>query len=201
MNDDPVIVLYKSKTCGKCTILSKIWDQIVAEMKLVKANLRIFILESPDDFGFFDFNRAPKDLLRYKNSFPTIILIPGPLWNIATAKLGNSNDIQIVEGVQIFNGYMLDSVPKMYDKPRYAYNKPAEFGRWLKDSLEQPDFKRVQNSATLFPKIITKMPEIKPILEKPKLKPEKVEYSLSSSLISNDVCSLKMLSKPRKNLF
>jgi hypothetical protein len=204
MNDNPVVVLYKSKACGSCANLSKIWDDIVIEMKNIKPTIRFFTVESPDAFGFFDFSKAPKDLHRYKNSFPAILLVPGPLWNAAMTNLGVNNNVQITDGVQLFNGYLLDSVPKMHDKIRYAYNKPSEFARWLKDSLENEDFKRVQNSSLTFPKIMTKI-ENKPVKVTNKIEfdpevrhepNEKLQYSLSS--LSANVCSLKMISRPKK---
>src|SRR5205814_4638081 len=95
-----------------------------------------------------------------------------------------------------------DSIPKMYDKIRYAYNKASEFGRWLRDSLENNDFKRVQNSLLTFPKIITKVNEdlnIEKTTFEPKVvrdQNEKLEYSLSA--LSGNVCSLRMISRPKK---
>lgn len=150
---EATVVLYKSSVCRHCTALSNIWDtppnkdedSVTTAIKKVYPNVRFYVLTAKDNTGKFDENTAPKDLLRYGKWYPMILLIPGRMWDAAMSKLGPKNDVQLVEGVQIMNGMWEAGELKYVQK--YDIRKPAEFGRWIRDALENDDFKRIQNGS------------------------------------------------------
>lgn len=150
---EPVLVLYKSNGCRYCALLTNIWDtppargedSIVMALKKVYPKLRIFVVTSGDNRGQFDFNTAPKGLLKYNQWFPMILLVPGTMWDNAMAKLGPDNDVPLIDGVQILNAVWKDGKLTLDTKPAYDIRKPGDFGRWLAEALENPDFKRVQS--------------------------------------------------------
>lgn len=140
---EPIVVFYKSSMCRHCNNLTAIWDKVQVSLKEVYPKLRFFVLLAKDNSGTFDENTAPKDIIRYGKWYPMILLIPGPTWDAAMANLGPKNPIEIKDGVQIMNA--------TWDKGQLAYTqkydirKTEEFAKWLKDSLENEDFKRVQS--------------------------------------------------------
>ena len=144
------MVLYKSKSCRHCEDLSKIWDNgtdsVVNSLKKVYPKLRFFVLETNDNTGKFDENTAPKDVKRYGKWFPMVLLIPGRVWDVAMSKLGPKSDATIIDGVQIMNGYLKNGNVEMLHK--YDTRKTAEFAKWLKDALENEEFKKIQNSTS-----------------------------------------------------
>jgi len=150
INPEPVLVLYKSDTCHFCTELTKMWDtppnkdedSIVTALKKVYPRLRFYILSVKDNTGIFDENSTPKDLIRYGKWYPMVLLIPGRLWDNAMSKLGPKNDVQLIDGVQIMNGKLENNnLVHMY---QYNNKSPAQFAAWLKASLENEEFKKVQ---------------------------------------------------------
>ena len=149
---EPTVVLYKSSACRHCTALANIWDtppnkdedSVTGALKKINPKLRFFVLTAKDNTGKFDENTAPKDLIRYGKWYPMVLLIPGRMWDNAMSKLGPKNDVQLVEGVQIMNGMWESSELKYVQK--YDIRKPAEFTRWLRDSMDNEDFKKAQNS-------------------------------------------------------
>lgn len=152
---EPTLVLYKSAMCKHCTALSNIWDKapnkdddsVTDTLKKVYPKLRFYVITAKDNTGKFDENTAPKDLMRYSKWFPMILLIPGKLWDSAMSKLGPKNPVELVDGVQIMNGFWDKNDLKYQQK--YDIRKPSEFARWLKDSLENEDFKKAQFSSTI----------------------------------------------------
>lgn len=150
---EATVVLYKSSACRHCTALSNIWDtppnkdedSVTTAIKKVYPKVRFYVLTAKDNTGKFDENTAPKDLIRYGKWYPMILLVPGRMWDAAMSKLGPKNDVQLVEGVQIMNGMWEGNELKYVQK--YDIRKPAEFGRWIRDALENEGFKRVQNGA------------------------------------------------------
>lgn len=152
--EEPVIVLYKSATCGACIRLSQIWDRIVNAIKRQHPNIRFFTVNSPDLSGKFDFNTAPKDIYRFHEWFPIIFLVPGNVWNAAMASLGPNNPIEFIDGIQIFNGVMKKEVFKRGAMQRNipdfvkTYNDYdiEHYITWVNTSLKDPDFVRVSTS-------------------------------------------------------
>jgi hypothetical protein len=148
---EPTVVFYKSSACRHCTALSNIWDtaaskeedSVTGALKKVHPKLRFYVLTAKDNTGKFDENTAPKDLIRYGKWFPQVLLVPGKTWDAAMLKLGPKNDVELVDGVQIMNGFWDKGELKYQQK--YDIRKPADFAKWLKDSFENEDFKRVQN--------------------------------------------------------
>lgn len=152
--EEPVIVLYKSATCGACIRLSQIWDRVVNAIKQQYPSIRFFTVTSPDLSGKFDFNTAPKDIFRFHEWFPIIFIVPGNLWNAAMANLGPNNPIEFIDGIRIFNGVMKSEVMKRGTLHRNiptfvkTYNDYdiQHYINWVNDSLKDPDFVRVSNS-------------------------------------------------------
>lgn len=200
---EPVLVLYKSNTCPYCNTLFNMWetppkdesDSIVSALKKVYPKLRFFVLTAKDNTGKFDENTAPKDLLRYGKWFPTILLIPGKLWDTAMSKLGPKNDINLIDGVQVMNSHWVNE--KLDYKQKYDVKKPSEFARWLKDSLENEDFKKVQNNTTNSTSSTTNLTNptnIQPHYSSI-IKPVSIITGFQSSHM--DVCSMKIIARPK----
>jgi hypothetical protein len=194
--------------------LSKIWDtpskdedSVVGALKKVYPKLRFHTLTARDNGGKFDETKDPKDLIRYGKWFPMILLIPGRLWDSAMAKLGPENNVQLLEGVQIMNGYWQNNELKY--NVTYNITKPSEFGRWLTEALENPDFKRVQNSPkdSIIVPTIQETKEVKtiPPLLTSIVKPGNIKRDYTGvgtientpkSSDTDDVCSMRIISRP-----
>lgn len=214
---EPTVVLYKSSMCRHCTALSNIWetapskdeDSVTSALKKVYPKLRFYVLTAKDNTGKFDENTAPKDLIRYGKWYPMILLVPGKTWDAAMSKLGPKNDVELVDGVQIMNG-LWDKGELKYQQ-KYDIRKPAEFAKWLKDSLENEDFKRVQNGASgstgiVVPTIPTPSHPIQPLLTNI-IRPSNTnttyvaagnaDKSHSVDAPSGDICSMRIISRPK----
>ena len=224
---EPTLVLYKSNMCRHCTALSNIWDtppnkdedSVLSALKKVYPKLRFYVLTAKDNTGKFDENTAPKDLIRYGKWYPMILLIPGRTWDTAMSKLGPKNDIQLVEGVQIMNGIWEGNELKYVQK--YDIRKPTEFAKWLKESLENEEFKRIQNGtavpATIVPTIQIPSQPIQPLLTNivrpgntnnnyvaagPIDRNSSMETGSKSNtgdkgIILGDICSMRIISRPK----
>lgn len=212
---EPVVVLYKSSMCRHCTALVNIWDtnkdgeSVTTALKKAYPKLRFFTVTAKDNSGKFDENTTPKDLIRFGKWYPMILLIPGPLWNNAMSKLGPKNDVQLIDGVQImngkWNGETIDYVQK------YDIRKPTDFTKWLQESLENEAFKRAQQNTSIVPTIqggaVPSQP-IQPILSNI-VRPANTatsyvaagapdrQSSMEPGLASGDVCSMRIISRPR----
>lgn len=141
---EPVVVFYKSVSCSHCRNLTNIWPEVTTALKSVYPNLRFFVLTANDNSGKFDENIAPKNMIKFAKWFPMVILIPGKVWDLAMSNLGPKNNIEIKEGVQIMNA-IWDKDEIKYSQ-KYDLRKPAAFKQWIKDSLDNEEFKRVQEN-------------------------------------------------------
>lgn len=211
---EPVVILYKSNACRHCSGLSAIWDKapnkdeesVTSAMKKIYPKLRFFVLTVKDNTGKFDENTAPKDLIRYGKWFPQILLVPGRVWDNAMSKLGPKNDAEVVDGVQVMNGVWENG--ELNYKQKYDIRRPAEFGKWLKEGLENEDFKRANNgsgSGVVVPTNQTPANPIQPLLT------NIVRPSNSGSTYvaaagdkheilhgtGGDVCAMRIISRPR----
>jgi len=203
---EPVIVLYKSNQCRHCISLSEIWDKppadgsdsVVDTLKKVYPKLRFFVLTSKDNTGKFDENTAPKDLKRYGKWYPMILLIPGKIWDLAMSKLGPKSDALLIDGVQIMNGILKNGQPELFQK--YDTRKVTEFSKWLKEALENEDFKKIQNSNNNPPIIptIEQNGNIQPHFPKI-IRPNNTNknYIGSDLHITGDICSMRIISRPK----
>ncbi len=182
---EPVCVKWTAQGCHHCDNLSKIWPQVQEAMKKVHPNLRFVHINSPSRNGEFNEKLFPKSLKKYKKWYPMVLLVPGATWDNAMQSNNTSTPIDLVEGVVIMNGFRKDGIQYNY---KYNITKPEEFAKWLKDTIEDPEFKKVQ-SAT----------KVKPI---PSLlgnlgKPTPPENKPTPSTGEGDVCSMRLISRPR----
>lgn len=204
---EPVVVFYKSLQCRHCTSVSDIWntpankneDSIVTALKKVHPNIRTFIVTATDNSGVFNENEFPKDLIRYSRWFPMILLIPGPIWNEAMSKLGPNNNVQLLDGVQVMNAKWNNNT---FDhSPQYDIHKSSEFARWLKEALNNENFKKVQNA-------IRQVQSLKPINTQPLLTPVRLPTPTTVPTVDNsrnplmdfppgDICSMKIIPRQR----
>ena len=207
---EPIVVLYKSKMCRHCTSLANIWetnadgDSVTSVLKKVNPKLRFATVTANDNTGKFDENTYPKDLSRFSKWFPMVLLIPGPLWNQAMSKLGPKNDVKFFDGVQILNGNWHGETFDYVQK--YDIRKPGDFGDWLRESMNNDNFKRVQNgtASSIVPTIQTPSQPIQPILSNIS-KPANTATTYAgagssdrhSSMEPGDVCSMRIISRPR----
>lgn len=162
MEHPPTVIFYKSKGCGHCLKLAEIWDKstsssspsVVSILKKTYPKIRTITVEVENNGGSFDENVFPKDLIRYRAWFPMILLVPGPVWDAANAQLGPKNEAKLKAGVQVLNGSWGPN-EKGQEALKYVakYNirEAVEFGRWLKDSLENEEFKAAQSAAFVAP--------------------------------------------------
>lgn len=216
---EPVVVLYKSEQCKHCTALAKIWDSppnrdedsITATIKKVYPKTRFFVLTTKDNTGSFDENKAPKDLNRYGKWYPMILLVPGSLWDSAMGKLGPKNDVKLIEGVQIMNGAWTNSdASKIEYVQKYNIQKPAEFGRWIRDAMENDEFKRVQNETVMAvaPIVAPQLAPVAPVVPAARVfqplmtginKPghTRIAVPMKQEEIGLDICSMRIISRPK----
>lgn len=193
LNSEPTVVLYKSLTCGHCDELTKIWDvpplggtiSVMDALKRINPKIRFSVVTAKDQDGKFDEKLYPSDLIRYSGRFPTILLIPGSLWDAAMSKLGPKNDVKLINGVQIMNAKWENNFLKRFVK--YNIMNPEDYSDWLMECQSDESFRKVQNDLSSFVRI-----------ERPN---NFITTSGKSSLITCDdnVCSLKLI--PRKNKF
>ena len=147
-----------------------------------------------------------------------ILLIPGRLWDNAMSKLGPKNDVQLIEGVQIMNGKWDNNELKYIQE--YDIRKPASFGQWLKVSLENEEFKKVQQGILSSSNIV--VPTIKPSthpIHQPIIQPIQATQPFLSNIIRphnastnyiatginsfidnesmDNICSMRIISRPR----
>jgi len=211
---EPTVVLYKSSMCRHCTALSNIWDtapskddeSVTGALKKVYPKLRFYVLTAKDNTGRFDENTAPKDIVRYGKWYPMILLIPGKTWDAAMSKLGPKNDVELVDGVQIMNGFWDKGELKYQQK--FDIRKSAEFAKWLKEALENEDFKRVQNGSNgiVVPTIPAQSHPIQPLLTNI-VRPANTNMSFiaagntdkypSVDSSGDNICSMRIISRPR----
>lgn len=210
-NSEPVIVFYKSPSCSHCRDISNIWDtppsnnedSIVTSLKRVNSKIRFFTVTAKNREGSFDENLAPKDLFRYANRLPQILLIPGKKWDAAMAKLGSKNDIKLIDGVKIMNAKWENGMLK--ENNEYNMKIPSEYEKWLKACYDDEEFKTVQFNQQLNVPIksqsIIKDTNLKELNSKNKnsknanLKSE-VEYVLSN--FGNDSCGIRIIEMNNK---
>lgn len=194
---EPVVVFYKSKTCGHCVSLSSIWndppshneDSVVTAMRKAHPKIRFFIVTANDNSGKFDENSAPKDIIRYAKWFPMVLLVPGRLWDDAMSKIGTDKQGLLEEGVQIMNG--TKSRGKIEYSQMYNMRKPSDFARWLKDSMQEEEFKKVQGS--LPEKVI--QPFLKTINDLQRQ--TRKEYMKKDE--QTNTCTMRIISRPRNS--
>lgn len=160
---EPVVVFYKTKHCKHCDELDKIWDNgdgsIFHHMSKVYPKLRQVKVNS--ERGRFNTQIIPSDLIRYGEWFPTILLIPGKIWDNAMKNLGPNNKHKLIDGVQIYNGTLIqennDYKPIHYHKfnQRFKTNHkiykgkdPKTYAEWVKNALDNIDFRNAQGWTT-----------------------------------------------------
>lgn len=204
MTTEPVIVFFKSKQCGHCITLEKIWasppskdkDSVITAVQKVYPKIRFDSVTAKDNGGEFDVNVSPKGMEFYRKWFPMIILVPGKLWDAAKSKLGPLNDQKIIDGVQIMNGKWLgDTYEHDY---KYDIRDPSKFGEWLKVSLENEDFKRVQSGSIVPIKQPIASQSFQPLLNNIVKPTNTVNNYVATSNNKSDVCSWKVLGRPYK---
>lgn len=210
---EPVLVLYKSSMCRHCATLSSIWDttpnknedSVTAVVKKIYPKMRFNITTSKDNTGRFDENITPKDLIRYGKWYPMVLLIPGRLWDAAMSKLGPKNDVKLIEGVQIMNGAWEGNDLKYVSK--YDIRKPANFGEWIREAMNNEDFKKAQNGegSDIAVPTIQHIPSqsIRPIFTDIVRPGNAITSHTSTGSINHglyphgDVCSMRIISRPR----
>ena len=137
-----------------------------------------------------------------------VLLIPGKLWDSAMANLGPKNPILLREGVQIMNAKW-EGNAYTYEL-KYDIHNPADFTKWLREALNNPDFKRAQNVETKAPEP-TAFPSSSPashpshpisplmsnIVRPARTHPRITSTSKAVIEIDGDVCRMKIISRPR----
>lgn len=140
---EPVVVLIKSKHCSHCLRLEAIWDKVMVAIKQVYPKMRFasFMLTDP---SVFDETVLPSGLKAYRRWFPMTLLVPGMIWDQAMANIRPNSNVEIKDGVQIFNGIMSDGVLNM--NMVYDGRSPSGYVSWIRDVIKNENFTRVQNA-------------------------------------------------------
>lgn len=193
-NSEPVVIYIKSVDCGFCTSLSKIWDtptkdtdSVVGEIKKVHPKMRFVSVTIERGKYSVDENLYPKDLSRFIKWYPMILLVPGPVWNEAMSKLGPKSEVKLGSGVQVMNGQVENGELKNQPATKYNSRKPAEFGRWVKDSMNSLEFKQSQQKPIL--------PLVSPSFKLPD-NPHVPNPHPVKKNDKPDVCSMRVISRP-----
>lgn len=204
---EPTLVFYKSSMCKHCQNLTNIWDSVKHALKGVHPGLRFYEVTATDNTGKFNENIVPKDLLRYGRWFPMILLIPGRTWDDAMANLGPKNPVEIREGVQIMNAKWEDR--NFRYNQEYDIRNPAEFSKWLREALNNSEFKRVQNGESVVSTpVVRPVQRVEPVTPAPRpiaplmsniVRPIHTVSSRRESVVEveGDVCRMKIISRPR----
>lgn len=208
-SQEPVVVLFKATDCRYCNDLMKIWDpkdgtpdtSVTSAMKKLYPKLRVVIITTTLR-GPLDENSIPAGLKAYTAWYPMILLVPGGLWNEAMSKLGPKNNVQLIDGVQIFNGSFKDG--KLGYENKYNPKQPGEFAKWLEASMKNEDFMRVQNgnarpAPTPVPApapVPTPTPTPVPAPANTIVDSER-RQALSQLSAKTDVCSMRIVPRPR----
>lgn len=202
INSEPIVVFYKSALCGHCTTVSAIWDNpqginqdsIVTSLKKVYPKIRTKIVTAANNSGQFDEKEYPKDIRRYAKWFPMFLLVPGPIWDNAMVNLGTNNDAQVLDGVQILNGKMVNNIIERDAK--YDIMKPLDFGKWLQQALNDPSFRKVQDKP-IVPTVKKQLPIAQPLIT-PITKPKNTNTSyISTDESTGSICSMRIITRPR----
>jgi len=164
----PVLVLFTSNSMC-CKNLIDIWypppagrlpkeECFLHRLAKIYPDLR-FVNISCDTQGLGYSEQYPLAMSYYIRWFPMILLVPGPMWD--HAMLYPESDIELIDGVQIFNGiwedkpfyamnsYMglgpdIDHKILMY-RPKYDIRKVDDFMQWFTESVNNPGFIAAQN--------------------------------------------------------
>jgi hypothetical protein len=109
-----------------------------------------------------------------------ILLIPGPKWNAAMAHLGPNNPISLIEGTQVMNAAWKDG--RLEHVGGFDTTKPEGILAWVKQAMNNPDFKRAQAGLDPLPV------------------PAVAQPNLFARLSSNNdpICSMRVVSRPAK---
>ena len=180
---DPVLVFYKSTSCGYCVSLARIWGDESngpnTVKKLVGAafpNLRFQTVTTPGGPSLNE-KEYPSGLIAFAKWFPMILLVPGPRWNEAMAHLGPNNPISLIEGTQVMNAVWKNG--KLEYVGGFDSTKAEGILAWVRHAINQPDFKRAQAGLDPLP-ALPQMP------------------SLLSPPPTDSICSLRVVSRPAK---
>lgn len=202
---DPVLVVYTSLTCPHCMKLKAIWDKdVLPALKEAYPNLRFVTVTARNNNGVFNENIFPKKIIDYAHWFPMIFLVPGHVWDTAMQTMNSDNPSDVKEGVQIMNGLRAPGATKIQYVQKYNILKSSDFVKWIKEALENEEFKKVQQTKKPIPSLIAN-------INKP-ITPVSSPVNTSDSTINNpttpntttfpnlapvqpDVCSMRIISR------
>jgi hypothetical protein len=141
---DPVLVMYRETRCSTCKSMEPIWETDLKPAILKEyPQLRVVTIVSENWLGKFDESIYPKQLKEYARWFPMVLLIPGPVWDQAIQTMNSETPSDLKIGVQIMNAVR---DPDIKHASRYNITQISDYLKWIKEALDQPDFKRAQNS-------------------------------------------------------
>jgi hypothetical protein len=196
---DPVLVTYTSLTCPHCSKLKAIWDKdVLPALKEAQPSLRFVTVTARNNTGVFNENIFPKKIIDYAHWFPMIFLVPGHVWDTAMKTMNSDAPTDVKEGVVIMNGLRAPGSLKIQYVQKYNILKSSDHVKWIKEALENEEFKKVQNVKKVEPK-----PEIKPIpslitnINKSLTPIPTFDSTFPSISTGSEVCSMKIISRRR----
>lgn len=203
-SEEPTVVLIKSKQCGHCNKLAAIWDKATENMKKAHHNLRFYVLTLENNSGNFDKNKIPAGLDKYMDWYPMVLLVPGPLWNLAIKEIGNKY-ISLVDGVHVLNGVWKNGSLEFDNK--YDIRNPEAFYDWIMECMKAFENTTSKTVTSTHKPLISKTEYTTSNLVHDKsttndrdMKEEKTDnsflFTTQSSLLDN-VCSLRIIERRR----
>lgn len=134
---EPVLVLYKSQTCGHCVELNQAWPGIVNTVKANFPAIRTAIVTAIDNTGRLPVSAKPKKIVKYNNWFPMVLLFPGNEWDESI-----KDDSYEMKGVRVMNSRPAGN--SILHSGKFNMKYPQEFVNWLNEAMNEPEFKEVQ---------------------------------------------------------
>lgn len=148
MDSDPIVIFIKLEGCPLCNVVTNVWENAKKEMSRILPNLKFstIVISSKKKI---DYVSAPLDLTRYMLWFPTILYIPAKTWKHAIDSHKNGVKVDILDGVNIFNGFLdQDKKPQHYKPIKYEYTVIQNYGKWIKSIIEENSTTKQQPTQT-----------------------------------------------------
>jgi hypothetical protein len=159
LRSTPVLVLFTLDKSYYCRKFSDIWypsplgqlpteESILYKLIGMYSGLRLVNIYYSDKREFEHPELYPLRIRDHANWFPMILLIPGPLWD--HAMLYPASDIELIDGVQIFNATSKNGVTDINRRfivpnSKYDVTKVDDYVQWFAESLNNPEFIAAQN--------------------------------------------------------
>jgi len=139
----PVLVIVKKENCPTCDRLNPVLPDIYSKLNVSYPMLDTVEITLGKYGGRVDHMKYPGGLSYYVRWFPTFLLVPGPIYKNALAKVGKPS-FPDLKGVQVINAGMKDDGPKLQQPLRFNILHPKDIIDWITIAQQDPEFIRYQ---------------------------------------------------------